>query len=78
MIHRRVRRGRREGERERMREPLFCKKAVPPPSAKNSYTSGGAEIASPHATEWRRFPSNFIFLRVLCALRCERLDFGES
>jgi hypothetical protein len=24
-----------------MREPLFCKKAVPAPSAKNSYMAGG-------------------------------------
>jgi|GEM_PF-4286455 len=25
-----------------MREPLFCKRAVPAPSAKNSYIAGGS------------------------------------
>ncbi len=29
-----------------MREPLFCKKAVPAPSAKNSYMAGGTTNAA--------------------------------
>ena len=29
-----------------MRDPLFCKKAVPAPSAKNSYMAGGIIGAS--------------------------------
>ncbi|MGO9121038.1 MAG: hypothetical protein ACLQPD_25930, partial [Desulfomonilaceae bacterium] len=28
-----------------MRDPLFCKKAVPAPSAKNSYMAGGKDRA---------------------------------
>ena len=32
-----------------MREPLFCKKAVPAPSAKNSYMAGGRDNASVRA-----------------------------
>ena len=40
-----VRRERGEGKKERMREPLFCKKAVPAPSAKNSYMADGGDSA---------------------------------
>ena len=48
-----------------MRDPLFCKKTVPAPSAKNSYMAGettnvdvGALLAAPHY--WQAKPCLYI------------------
>ena len=49
------------GKEGRMRDPLFCKKAVPAPSAKNSYMADGKDKAFVGAgRRWRNaLPESF-------------------